>query len=412
MLDQQRANFAWLIQLRFCALAGQAVTIGVVALALGIDLPLVGLGAILAVELGGNLACVWRARRPAPIREGLVAGVMALDILYLTALLFLTGGPSNPFSVLYLVHIALGAVVLRPAWAWTVVGLSAGGFAALFAVRDADAHTEHMRLHLEGMWVAFALAAAFTVIFVTRVTHALAAREEELAQARDLTARHERVASLATLAAGAAHELATPLATIATAAKELVRGAENGEDALADAKLIREQVERCRTILRQMAADAGEEPGDASTPMAVRALVDASLDGLADAGRVRVVAERGDATARLPVHAVTQSLRALVKNALDATAAAGGSISLRCRVVDARLHVEVEDAGPGMPPEVLARAGEPFFTTKPPGRGMGLGLFVTRSTIERLGGRLVLESTPGAGTRAHVDLPIALEGSR
>src|SRR5262245_31724256 len=157
-----------------------------------------------------------------------------------------------------------------------------------------------------------------------------------------------------------------------------------------------------------MAADAGAIGGDASRAVAARAIVEASLEGLGDAARVRLVADQVDdgVLAKVPLRPVAQSLRALVKNALDATPADAG-VLVRWRVAGPSLELVVEDEGAGMPPEVLARAGEPFFTTKPPGRGMGLGLFVTRTVIEQLGGTLVLESTPGRGTRAHVALPLA-----
>src|SRR5262249_9182438 len=156
---------------------------------------------------------------------------------------------------LYLVNIALAAVVLRPRWTWTLVAVSLACFGTLFAqprwgagTAPALGHEAHFRMHLQGMWVAFGVAAIFIVYFVQRVTRALAARDAELAAAQLATARHERLAALATLAAGAAHELATPLSTIAVAAKELERQlatgrgapgrpAHDAQDALDDARL-------------------------------------------------------------------------------------------------------------------------------------------------------------------------------
>jgi len=333
--------------------------------------------------------------------------------LFLTALLYCSGGPFNPFSFLYLVHIALAAVVLRPVWTWSLVAFSGAGFALLFArhLATGEEHAQHMEMHVNGMWVAFIVGAAFIVYFVTRVTQSRDHLQAQLETTRAQADRAARLGSLATLAAGAAHALATPLATIATAAKELDRGLAATTPDLAaasdDARLIREQVERCRSILQQMAADAGAVGGDASRAVAARTLVEASLEGLGDAARVRLVADEANdgALAKVPLRPVAQSLRALVKNALDATPADAG-VLVRWRVSGPSLEVTIEDQGPGMPPDVLARAGEPFFTTKPPGRGMGLGLFVTRTVIERLGGTLVLESTPGQGTRARVALPL------
>src|SRR6218665_3315595 len=211
-------------------------------------------------------APVRHPRRERPIPEGLTWAVMALDVVLLTVLLELSGGASNPFSALYLVHIALAAVVLREGWTWALTVLAVACFGELFVGAPAHHHIHDMRMHLEGMWAAFALAAGFIVYFVQRVTRALAAREAELVSARAASARHDKLAALATLAAGAAHELSTPLSTIAVVARELERHLERaGQEtsSLEDVRLIREQVARCRDILARMASDAGASQGEA-----------------------------------------------------------------------------------------------------------------------------------------------------
>src|SRR6185369_2055893 len=201
------------------------------------------------------------------------------------------------FSFLYLVNIALSAVVLRSLWTWTLVVLSLACFGALFAAAPAHGHAEHMQMHLQGMWVAFGVAAVFITYFVQRVTGALAARDVELAAANERTARHERLASLATLAAGAAHELSTPLSTIAIAAKELERRLASDGDAGADARLIREQVERCRQILAHMADDAGASSGETVEAVPIASIVDGALRGLDDPRiEVRIDADARDRT--------------------------------------------------------------------------------------------------------------------
>jgi two-component system sensor histidine kinase RegB len=406
MADRHHGDLAWLIRLRFAAIAGQALTIGVAVGGFGFPLPLPALGAILALELVVNVLCAAWARRGRPVSEPLIAAFLAFDVLCLTALLHLSGGSFNPFTVLYLVNIALAAVVLPAVWTWSLVGLSVAGFATLFlGGASVEQHAQQMQMHLDGMWVAFAVAAALIVYFTSRVSQSRDALRTELAAAREQAQRTAHLASLATLAAGAAHELSTPLSTIAIAAKELDRGLAAPQpdltSAAEDARLIREQVARCRAILDQMAADAGTASGDATGVVPVRDLVAASLEGLADAARVRLELD-GDANARVPFRPVARALRALVKNALDASDAA---VVVRSAIDGPRVELSVEDSGPGMSAEVLARASEPFFTTKPPGRGMGLGLFVTRNVVEQLGGRLVLESMPGRGTRARLSVP-------
>jgi two-component system sensor histidine kinase RegB len=262
-------------------------------------------------------------------------------------------------------------------------------------------------VHLYGMLVAVAIAAFVIVLIVQRVTRALVARDEELARERRLAEQHAKLASLVTLAAGAAHELATPLGAIAIASRELDRDLSRGgapEGALEDLRLIRTQVDRCKGILQQMSARAGENAGEPIVEVPVERWVMGALDGLPGRERVRTELACGEARVRGPAQGMERALRVLLTNAVQATAS-GGEVSLRARCVDRGVTVEVQDGGAGMAPEVLARVGEPFFTTKDPGQGSGLGLYIARTLAEQLGGTLELQSRPGQGTMARITLP-------
>ncbi|PTL83488.1 ATP-binding protein [Vitiosangium sp. GDMCC 1.1324] len=423
MRDAHAINLSWLLRLRWGAIVGQVALILGVHFGLGMPQRLGPLFATIAVAAVSNGAVGLWARRERPIREGLLWSVMALDVVLLTVLLELSGGPLNPFSAMYVVHIALAAVVLRAGWTWALAGLAVACFGALFVdhlwfpaggsepstAHPPQHHIHDVRMHLEGMWAAFSMAACFIVYFVQRVTRALAEREAELVAARAASARHEKLTALATLAAGAAHELSTPLSTIAVVARELERhlvrtGAE--ASSLEDVQLIREQVARCRDILAQMASDAGASRGESMVALAPAALVEEALEGLP--GRERVLSEV-DARARedrelVPAHAFARAIRGVVKNALQASGP-GAEVRLALAREGEGWRLTVEDAGAGMPAEVLARAGEPFFTTKAPGEGMGLGLFLTRAVLDQLGGRLVLRSVPGKGTTVVLTWP-------
>jgi two-component system sensor histidine kinase RegB len=432
----QRINVSWLVKLRWAAILGQAIVIAEVRWGFSMALPLASLGAILGVELLANLAFEAWLRTSARVSERVVAAALAFDVACFTGLLYFTGGPFNPFSFLYLVHIALAALVLRPRWTWTLVLLSVAANAGLFArhvplpMEPGAAHSMHdmqsmqgmhgmhdmqgmhggqggepLDVHLRGMWVAFAVAAAFIVYFITRVTRALSNREAELARAREIAARSEKLASMATLAAGAAHELATPLSTIAVVARELER-ATDPSTLSTDAKLIREQVERCRDILGQMSGGAGVSPGEMAEESSPAVLVRLALEPLPGKERVVVDITDGASQAKLvvPPRATSQALRNVLKNGLDASAT-GETILLRVAREGDTVEFAVTDRGTGMSAEVLAHATEPFFTTKEPGRGMGLGLFLTRSVVGLLGGTLGIESRAGAGTRVAMTLP-------
>jgi two-component system, sensor histidine kinase RegB len=417
--ERNWVNIQWLVRLRWAEIAGQAVTVLAGQFLLGGTLLLAPLLGVIGIGLVSNLAIELyffgdRRRGVAlqrPVHEWQLALVMMLDIAILTGLLYLTGGPENPFSFLYLVQIALAAVLVRAAWTWMLVGLSFVGFGILLVAHQPLAIPADSRV--VGAWVALGVASAFVVHFLLRITGALAQRERELTEARGLAARQERVASLATMAAGAAHELSTPLGTVALAAKELERaltrdaneaGPTLGELA-ADARLIREQVGRCRSILEQMAQGAGTV-GESVAACTVGDLLDEALAGIRETPRVlrEIPDEVARSPLRLPPRAVSQALRSLLTNAQDASPPTAAVVLVVGRDPDV-LEVVIRDRGPGIPTDVMARIGEPFFTTKPPGRGMGLGLFLARAVIEGVGGSLEIDSSAATGTEVRVRLP-------
>jgi len=408
-----RIKLEWLVKLHWIAILGEsAAIVGVQAAGL-LALPLVPLGALVGLSAVVNLALgAWIRTDPA-VSDRFLAMVMLFDTAILTGLLHLSGGHFNPFSTLYIVNVALAAVLLPPRWSWTQAGFSVLAFGALFPMQrwapfGVLEHEAMMEVHLHGMLVAVGIAAFVIVLIVQRVSRALARRDEELARERRLAEQRAKLASLVTLAAGAAHELATPLSAIAIAAKELdrdmARGGASGE-ARADLELIRSQVSRCKEILQQMSARAGENAGEPILEVSVARWVEGALGGLPGAARVTHDVACGEAVVRGPVHGLERALRVLLQNALQASAAGIGAVRLGARAVGSGIVVEVEDHGPGMTPEVLARAGEPFFTTKEPGQGSGLGIYIARTLAEQLGGSLELESAPGRGTRARIVLP-------
>ncbi|HEY6004004.1 MAG TPA: ATP-binding protein [Anaeromyxobacter sp.] len=419
-VDRGRVNLYWLVQLHWWAILGQCVVVAAAEAWTAVGLPLVTLGGLLVLEIAGNVALgIWA--RQVKVTDASVAAVMFIDIGALTVLLDLTGGAANPFSTLYLVIVALSAVLLPLRWSWALMGASLLGFATLFVDDAIEGPTHHVRSdldhaalmnsHLRGMWIAFALAAVFVVFFVQRVSSALASREKELQYARMVAARREKLASLATLAAGAAHELSTPLSTIAIVAKELQKllGSKVPEEVGKDLQLVRDQVGRCREILDRMAAHAGENAGEPLARFTVRAWIDSALDAFPGRDRVAVDAPAADSRIMGPPRALGDTLRGLLKNAVQASPA-GAQVKLRVAAEGDRVRASVVDQGKGMTPDVLARVGEPFFTTKVPGEGMGLGLFLTRALAEQLGGAFQIVSRPGAGTEAWIELPAVSAG--
>lgn len=427
-------NPGWLVKLRWAAVIGQLLTIAIVRRGFGIPLPNQPLLVLIALTAITNTLFQWWCQRigrqpvvaePAWRVETILGSLLLLDLGSLTGLLYFSGGVDNPFFLFYLVNLALSAVLLRPVWAWSLTVLATSGILLLipfhypFPVDDEALFTTsfgtwsgHNIVRL-GQPVAVTTAAVVITYFVTRLTRDQARLEQELRIIDQRRARSEKLEALGALAGGAAHELASPLSTIAVVVKELSRRV-NRDDASSelrdDLQLIREEVDRCRAILDRMSAQAGQVSGEGVTLCTPDEILEEILSGLRLRSRVNKTLGPGaaDARLRMPKTGLAQALRGIVQNALDASPS-GETVDLSAETVGKRLRIVCRDRGPGMPEEVLARAGEPFFTTKGVGRGMGLGLFLARSVIERLGGTLELASSSDPaqpGTTVTIHLPI------
>lgn len=403
----------WVLRLRYGMVIGEAAIILGASFGFHLDLPLFWTLAPLAVVLASNILLgrlrILLQRFP----QETLGAIFCLDTLCLTAMLGLTGGPMNPFSLLYLVQITLSAIVLRKFWTWALGILSTVCFGLLFFVhvRSALFQSHHVEQglspHLVGMWIAFVIAAALITFFTGKVAEALRTREQEVLILQDQLAKNERLASLVTLAAGAAHELGTPLGTIAVVAKELERYAAiatSNDTVLEDAKLIRSEVERCRRILERMSAQSAKPMGETPNRVRVGDLLTQVLAQFPEPQRALLKIELTDEalSAVLPAQATAQSLAALIQNALDANLDQR-PILITATGNDAEVRISVRDHGHGMPANVLRRIAEPFFTTKEPGKGMGLGTFLVRTFAEGLGGRVLFDSIPGEGTTATLE---------
>ncbi len=417
--DLPRIRFSWLLRLRWAAAFGQMLAVGVSRWGFDLPLPLAPLGALIAATIVSNLAALVWLGRGGEASDAHAGSLLALDLAILTGLLYWTGGPSNPFTFLYLVNLTLAAAVLPGRWTWGLAALSVAGFGLLFTghvpiAESSASHAQHggedFQLHLYGMWLAFTLTTLLIAFFVSKVSGELRRRQAELALERERSAHVERLASLATLAAGTAHELGTPLATIAVVAKELelrLHSDPSNASLPEEARLIRSEVRRCRTILDQMSVEAGENPTEALETVTMIELATDLRSELEEALSLRLEVEADETSFRAPRKALLRSLLSLVRNGFDASPPEA-TIHLIARREGPNLVFVVEDHGTGVSEELRHRIGEPFFTTKPAGRGQGLGLFLARTLATELGGALRIDSTPGHGTRAILELPVSL----
>jgi len=393
--------------MRWGALAIQAAAVLVATEGLGVELPFVPVWSLITAGVLSNL---WLASRKD--QAGHLGAFLVLDVVLLTGLLYLSGGPTNPFSIIYVVYIAMSAVMLAPRWTWTIAGLSIVSFAALFVFHvpsEPLGHTGHgggFQTHLYGMFIALALAVALITYFVSQLSLELRRRERALAEAEERTHRWSKLASIATLAAGAAHELGTPLGTIAVAAKEMERQARKvpgGEGLAEDAELIREELARCRVVLDRMAAAGGEHMGETLSSVSVEDLFIEVRTHLSPEQAQRWVTTTDVATIEAPREALVQMVENIARNGFDACEA--GRVSLDVHGSARAVALRFVDEGQGMDEHTMKRATEPFFTTKNTGDRMGLGLFLARTLVDSLGGQLTIESATGRGTTIRIVLP-------
>ena len=426
-IDRLEVNASWLLRLRWVAVVGQLLTIAVARFVIRVDLATLPLLLVVGFTAVSNIAFAYwlrtHTRLPELIRvrrdPWVLAAVMGVDLLSLTTLLFLSGGPANPFMIFFFVNLALAAVVLptRSSWWLLVLALGCLGFllAAHLPVPElnrpvSSGRAHQLTLQQVGLVTAVGLCAGVAIYFITRVTRELQERERELRAAESQKARSERLEALATLAAGAGHELASPLSTIAVIAKDLSRhldGTDVPETVIEDVGLIRSELDHCRRILDGMASGAGQALGEEMLPVTSQELLEETLQGLSRRDRVTLESDEESKASSIyvPLTGMANALRGLIRNGLDASPA-DDHVRVAMRLAEDVLMISIEDRGCGMAPEVLARAGEPFFTTKEPGQGMGLGLFLTQNLLHRLGGSLTLDSSPARGTTAVVKLPL------
>ncbi|MEZ6096172.1 MAG: ATP-binding protein [Pirellulaceae bacterium] len=426
-------NLDWLIMLRWVAVFGQIATILVVLFVLGIDLPMKGaMVIVLGLTIGSNfLLRHWSRRWRSGEQEGqvewdLILGlIMILDVLSLTTLLFSSGGVNNPFALFYFVNLSLSSLILSRGWAWLLNALIIGCFTWLLishveieALQISEMLypiSQHRSISLmhTGYWLAFALSSTVVVFFLTQIRNAMRNREAAFQQAQIVQASREKLESLGTLAAGTAHELATPLSTIAIVARDVEQFFEENppetpgaSEVVDDIHLIRSQLDRCRVILDRMASQSGQAIGETIQHISVRDFWDSVLDEVTEPDRVSVQVknEVWDVTLYVPPVILSQAMRAFVQNAIDADEK-GGKIVVEIQRFARHWLWSIEDHGPGMPPDVLQRISEPFYTTKPTGKGMGLGVFLAKNVIERLDGTIDIQSEVGKGTKIIARLP-------
>ena len=407
-------TLAWL---RLCAVAGQALTVGVVALGMHLAIPVVPLAAGIGGLLVFALAVFWRLRQSWPVTSPEAVAHIAVDIAALGWLLYLTGGATNPFASLLVMPITLAAAAMPLRHVAAVALLAAACYLALIPwhvplpVLHAQGRGD-FNLHVAGMAINFVITAAALAFFITRLARTLRSREDEIQRERERALRDEGILAIATQAAGAAHELNTPLSTMRTLLAELKRE-HASEPALSDdLALLAGQAERCRDILRELVAVGSRQL--VGTPQRfklaefvrdcearfhlLRPEVELAIAVDDDAGERAIEAEPS----------LRHALINLLSNAADASLAAGSErVELHVGASAGQAEFGVRDFGAGSDASLAARSA--FQSSKRD--GLGLGLALAHATAERLGGELRAELQPDRGLLQRLRVPLQGRGA-
>ncbi|HEY8327452.1 MAG TPA: ATP-binding protein [Rhodanobacter sp.] len=404
-------TLAWL---RICAIAGQSAAVLVCAWWMRLDIPLLPLLLGIGVLAVFSVFAAWRLTQPWPLREWEAVGHIAFDTLVLGYLLYFTGGASNPFITLLLVPIALSAAALSGRSVLAVAALAGVAYVILLYSHVPlpmplhENSPNRFSLHVAGMGVNFVIMALLLSFFISRLAHVLRLQQLEVQRVRERALRDEGILAIATQAAGAAHELNTPLSTMRTLLPEL-RREHLGDTSLAeDLELLEGQVDRCRTILREMVAFGKAQLSQEPERLTVAAFIRSCLERfqlLRPEAELALTLDQDIAQTVLRTPpGLRHALLNLLNNAADASAVNHShAVALQVSRDGGWLQLSVRDHGPGFGADSeLTLLGYSQKQT-----GLGIGLALAEATAERLNGELIARNAEH-GAEVRLRLPLAV----
>jgi len=423
-----RVRLRTLSNLRWLAVGGQSAAIFLVYFGFGYSLPLaMSVGVVgAAAALNVTLALLYPASHRLTNREATV--YLAFDVLQMAALLYLTGGITNPFALMFVAPVVIAAATLNLGNTLILAAIAFVSVSLISVFHDPlpwpSGETIALpTLYQAGIWASLVIGIGFTSIYAWRIASEGARMSAGLAATQLALSREHRLASLGALATAAAHELGTPLGTIAVVARELERALPSGSSEAEDARLLREQAERCRAILARLA-----NPEEAMLGSTARLPLGAFLEDIVEPYRGDDLAITITLTPEVAGMTQPQVWRApellhglgnIIENASDF---AKEHIRVTARWNASRLMIAVEDDGPGFAPEIFERIGEPYITSRPgtfalgdteigptgtldKHEGMGLGFFIAKTLLEQTGATVSAVNPDSGGARVSATWP-------
>ena len=404
----RRLRLNTLIRLRWLAVVGQCAAVVVVAYVLGFPVPVGVCFALIACSAWLNLLLAFRYPATHRLRPAEALGILLFDTLQLAGLLFMTGGMTNPFAVLMTVPVVVSAtsLPLRLTMGLGIVAIGAATLLVFFHLPlpwYPGTELPIPFIYKAGLWIAVVSTIAFTAVYAWRVAEEARQLANALTATELVLQREQHLSALDGLAAAAAHELGTPLATIALVAREMERALGKDSKFHEDVTLLRSQSERCRQILQRLTSlsSSGEEH---LARMPLSSLIEEVVAPHRDFG-IAIKLENTDRKGPEPIArrnaGVIYGLGNLIENAVDF---AREEVTMRWGWNDGEVHLQVIDDGPGFQAEILDRIGEPYMTTRPGGSenggGLGLGLFIAKTLLERSGASVDFRNAGEAGKGA------------
>lgn len=405
------ANLRRLVLIRTLVISGLALALYYTVSVLETALPYSILLSTLAVMATINIVSYWRLLQGWPVTDLEYFMQLLVDVFGLSVLLYYSGGASNPFVSYYLVPLTISAAVLPWRFTWFIAGSSLTLYSLMLfyylPLPDLSPHQHHqggLNLHVMGMWFNFAISTGLITYFVVKMAATLRKQEQHLNANREDVLRDEQILAVATLAAGTAHELGTPLSTMTVLLDELVEEHRAEEALHNDLALLQQQVKTCKRILQGLVNTAQSHSLGQQLAVPINDYIKRILDHwqvLRPQARFNYHCITADPAPHLLVDStLEQAIDNLLNNAADASQLA---LDIELQWNADTITLTIRDHGPGIAMEIAEQIGKPFISTK--GKGLGLGLFLSHATIARYGGSITLHNHPEGGTLAQLSLP-------
>ena len=402
-----------ILNIRWLAIFGQLAALLYTFFIVKLEIPIGPALFVIGLSVAMN---VWQTRRTTVTRRKDDQNFAALsyDVVQLAVLLYFTGGLLNPFCILFLAPVFVSAAILRRREAAILVGLVVV-CVSLLAVYNyplpwGDEPILQQKLYLAGLWLSLLLSAVFIGVYAWWVASGARRLSEELSEARLNFAEEQQAVALGALATSAAHKLGTPLNTITVITHELEREIHADDPIYEDVQLLRSEAERCRIILRELDEYKLVESPDADMDISIAAFLREILDERIEKSEIAFFIQinpqdSGDLPQIRRRPEIVQALDDVFRNA---ETFANSRVTVSANHSQQNLQIVVADDGEGFPDDVLARAGQPWNSTRQGDEGhRGLGIFIAQTLIEAVGGSILFGNSVAGGGEVKITLPMS-----